>query len=187
MTDKEITQNQLDTLVDDASYLQDEAEALKYVIENVPYKEQPPEGQSIAEILLLLDHAQISYYRPILEEAFKNPRPTKLSHFEHYSDTFEADQEKMDDIQKVLSKISKHRAGLVNAMKKIPLIDWEIVVYRDDKKLLLFDFMREMIRLDRTKLKEIAERVLVYTQDAGTRRELNQRQSQRQQESGNNS
>ncbi len=181
MSDKEITRDRLDQLTDDASYLQDEAEALKYVIENVPYDEKPPEGRSIAEILLLLDHAQLTYYRPILEDAFKNPRPTNLDQFEHYSDTFETDRDKPSDIQKLLSKIAKHRAGLVNAMKQIPLIDWEIVLYRGDKELSLFEFMSEMVQLDRAKLKEIADRVLVYTQDARARRELDQRQSQRQQ------
>lgn len=181
----EITQDQLDQLIGDASYLQDEAEALKYVIENVPYSEKPPEGRSIAEILLLLDHAQLSYYRPIMEEAFKSPRPTHLGQYEHYSDTFVADQDRLSDIQRILSKIAKHRAGLVNAMKNIPLIDWEITLYRDDEELLLFDFMKEMIRLDRTKLKEIADRVLVHTQDARAMRELDQRQAQRNQQPDN--
>ena len=179
MSDKEITQDQLDKLVDDASYLQDEAEALKYVIENVPYAESPPEGRSIAEILLLLDHAQLSYYRPILEEALKNPRPTNLDQFEHYEETFEVDEEKIGNIQKALSKIAKHRAGVVNAIRQVPLIDWETVLYRDNQELLLFDFMREMVHLDRAKLKEIADRVLAYTQDARARRELDQKHSQR--------
>lgn len=185
MSDKEITQEQLDRLIDDASYLQDEAEALKYVIENVPYKEHPPEGRSIAEILLLLDHAQLSYYRPILEEVLKDSRPTDLNDFEHYNDTFEVDEGKLDDIQKVLSKIAKHRAGVVNAIRQVPLIDWEKEVYRGDKELILFDFMREMVQLDRAKLKEIADRVLAYTQDARAQRELDQRRSQRQHQSDN--
>ncbi|MDX1586237.1 MAG: hypothetical protein R3222_05815, partial [Balneolaceae bacterium] len=89
MAKHEITQEQLDTLTEDASYLQDEAEALQYVIETVPYTETPPDGRSIAEMLMLIDHAQVNYYRPILEDAFKNPRPTRLSNYEHLRDTFE--------------------------------------------------------------------------------------------------
>jgi len=86
----------------------------------------------------------------------------------------------MKDIQKTLRKIAKHRAGLVNAIKNIPLIDWETVLYRDDQQILLFDFMREMIRFERGVLKDIAEQVRVFNQDKQSKRELEQRRSQRQ-------
>lgn len=187
MTDREITQEQLDTLVEDAAYLQDEAEALKYVIENVPYSETPPEGKSIAEMLLLIDHAQLSYYRPILEEAFKNPRPTRLEDFEHFRETFEVDEEKLKDIQKVLSKIAKHRAGVVNVIKNIPLIDWEIDIYNDSKKLSLYEFMQQMIRFDRSMLKQIADQVMVFEQEKQTKREIEQKQASQSQQKPENS
>ena len=45
MTDREISQEDLDRLIDDASYLQDEAEAMQYVIDDVPYAKTPPEGR----------------------------------------------------------------------------------------------------------------------------------------------
>lgn len=185
MTDKDISQEQLDQLVDDASYLQDEAEALQYVIENVPYKESPPGGQSIAEMLLLIDHAQLSYYRPILEEIIKSSRPINLNRFEDYRDTFEPDEDKLNDIQKILSKIAKHRAGLINAIRRIPLIDWEAVVYDGDKEFTLFDFIQGMVKTDRAQLKEIADRVMAYTQDVRARRELDQKRSERHQQSKN--
>lgn len=179
MADREITQEQLDELVEDASYLQDEAEALKYVIENVPYTEVPPEGQSIAEILLLIDHAQLSYYRPILEKAFKNPRPTHLEDFDHFKETFVVDEEKFQDIQKLLSKIAKHRAGVVNVIRNIPLIDWDITIYSDHKDLSLYEFMRQMVRFDRLMLKQIADQVMVFEQEKQTRREIEKKQAQR--------
>lgn len=178
MTDREISQEELDKLIDDVSYLQDEAEAMQYVIDNVPFTKSPPEGKSIAEMLLLIDHAQLSYYRPILEEAVNNPRPTHLENFTHFRDSFEADEEKMKDIQKTLSKIAKHRAGLVNAIKNISLIDWETVIYKNDQQLLLFDFMQEMIRFERGILKDIADQVKVYKQEEETRREIESRRAQ---------
>ncbi|MGK7370096.1 MAG: hypothetical protein ACNS64_07755 [Candidatus Halalkalibacterium sp. M3_1C_030] len=187
MTDREITQEELDTLVEDAAYLEDEAEALKYVIEDVPYTETPPDGKSIAEMLLLIDHAQLSYYRPILEQAFKNPRPTRLSDFDHYRDTFEVDEEKLENIQKLLSKLAKHRAGVVNVIKNIPLIDWEIVIYDDNKEITLYDFMQQMIRFDRSMLKQIADLVMVFEQEKQTRREIQQKQAQRSREEPENS
>lgn len=177
-TREEVTQEQLDQLVEDASYLQDEAEALKYVIDEVPYTEAPPEGQSIAGMLLLIDHAQLSYYRPIIEDAFQNPRPTRLKDYEHFESTFELDEDKAKDIQKTLSKIVKHRAGLVNLIKKIPLIDWEKVVYRNGQELFLFDFAQSMIQFERRKLKDIADLVMVFNQERQTQREIEQRAEQ---------
>lgn len=180
MTDREISQEELDRLVDDASYLQDEAEAMQYVIDDVPYSKTPPEGRSIAEMLLLIDHAQLSYYRPIMEEAIDNPRPTHLENYTHFEEDFEKDEEKLEDVHKILKKIAKHRAGLVNAIKNVPLIDWETVVYRNDKQLTLFDFMREMIRFERGILKDIADQVRVYNQEKKQQHDIEQRRSQRQ-------
>lgn len=187
MADREISQEQLDKLIDDASYLQDEAEAMQYVIDNVPYTETPPEGRSIAEMLLLIDHAQLSYYRPILEEAIDNPRPTHLDNFTHFRESFEEDEEKAKDIQKILRKIAKHRAGLVNAIKNVSLIDWETIVYRDSQQVLLFDFMQEMIRFERGILKDIADQVRVYNQEKQKQREIEQRRSQHEDQPTENS
>ncbi len=187
MANREISQEQLDQLIDDASYLQDEAEAMQYVIDTVPYTETPPEGRSIAEMLLLIDHAQLSYYRPILEKAIDNPRPTHLHNFTHYRESFEKDEDKVKNIQKILKKIAKHRAGLVNVIKNIPLIDWETVVYRNDTQVLLFDFMQEMIRFERGILKDIADQVRAYSQEKKTQREIEQRRSQQNNQPTENS
>lgn len=177
MSEREISQQELDELIEDASYLQDEAEALQYVIDTVPYNDRPPDGRSIAELLLLIDHAQRSYYKEVMVEAWKNPRPTHLKNFIHYRDSFEADEDKLQDVQKILSRISKHRAGFVNTVKKIPLIDWETVIYRNDNELLLFDFLREMIRFERGVLKEIAELVKAYKDEKHSQREIEKRRT----------
>lgn len=180
MSDREISQEQLDKLVEDASYLQDEAEAMQYVIDNVPYDQTPPEGRSIAEMLLLIDHAQLSYYRPVLEEAVDNPRPTHLENFTHFEESFEKDEEKLKDVQKILKKIAKHRVGLVNVIKNISLIDWETVVYKNNNQFLLFDFIQQMIRFERGILKDIADQVRIYNQEKQRQRDIEQRRSQRQ-------
>ncbi len=175
--DEQITQDQLDQLIEDATYLQDEAEALKYVIDDVPYNESPPEGRSIAEMLLLIDHAQLSYYRPVLEKAVDNPRPTHLDDFEDFEETFEPDPERLENIQKLLSKLAKHRAGVINTIQNISLIDWETVVYRDGQQILLFDFIQQMIRFDRRQLKKIADLVMVYKDQEKTKREIEQKRA----------
>lgn len=180
MADREISQEELDKLVDDASYLQDEAEAMLYVIEDIPYDESPPDSKSVSEMLLLIDHAQITYYRPILEEAIDDPRPTHLDDYTHFRDSFEVDEERLKNVQKTLKKIAKHRAGLVNVIKNIPLIDWETMLYRDNQKVLLFDFMKEMIRFERNVLKDIADQVMVYNQEKERQRELEHRRKRRE-------
>lgn len=180
MTDREISQDELDRLVEDASYLQDEAEAMQYVIGSVPYSEAPPEGRSISEMLLLIDHAQLFYYRPIIEDVVNSSRPTHLDNYTHFKEDFEKNEEKFENVQKILQKIAKHRAGLVNAIKNIPLIDWETVIYRNDNQLLLFDFMQEMIRFERGILKDIADQVRIYNQEKQRQRVIEQRRSQRE-------
>ncbi|MBN2731593.1 MAG: hypothetical protein JXR26_04095 [Balneolaceae bacterium] len=177
MADREISQEQLDRLIEDASYLQDEAEALKYVIDEVPYDEDPPDGRSIVEMLLLIDHAQLSYYRPILESAVNDQRPTHIDNFEDFENSFEPDEEKMKDIQKLLSKLSKHRAGVINTIKNIPLIDWETVIYNNNQQLLLFDFIQQMIRFDRAQLKKIADLVMLYNNEKQNRRQIEQKRA----------
>lgn len=180
MTDREISQDELDKLIADATYLQDEAEAMQYVIDDVPYDKTPPDGRSIAEMLLLIDHAQLSYYRPIMEEAIDNPRPTHLEKFTHFKESFEKDEEKMQDVHEILKKIAKHRAGLVNAIKNISLIDWETIIYKNGHQILLYDFLQQMIHFERNILKELADQVRSYNQDKQQKRDIEKRKAQRQ-------
>jgi hypothetical protein len=180
MTDQEITQEQFNELISDAEYLLDEAEALKYVIDSVPYDESPPDGMSIYNMLKLIDHAQVNYYRPITERVFAENRMIRLSDFEHYKDTFEevTDKDEMD-IQKTLSKIIKHRAAVINVFKRISLIDWERELKGErGEPLILFDLASKMVRDERNILKEIADLVLIYQNERQHQREINKKASQ---------
>lgn len=180
MTNQEITQEKVNELLSDAEYLLDEAEALKYVIDAVPYSETPPEGLSIYNMLKLIDHAQANYYRPITERVISENRLVRLSDFEHYKDTFEeiTDEEEIN-IQKTLSKTIKHRAALINVFKRISLIDWEKELRGDRGELLrLFDLASKMIRDERKTLKEIADLVLIYQNERQHQREIEKKASQ---------
>lgn len=180
MTDQEVTQEQFEKLLDDICYLPDEAEALKYIIDQVPYSEVPPEGMSIYEKLLLLDHAQTNYYRPIIEKIFAENRLINLADFETYEDTFKRpEDEETVDVQKALNKIIKHRAGLINVIKKIPLIDWERGVKNQMGTVItLYHFVENMVREERGLLKEIADLVLIYQNEKMQRREIDARKKQ---------
>ena len=179
---KEITKTELDSLLDDASYLEDEAEALKYVIESVPYDETPPDGMSILNKLRLIDHAQVNYYRPIIENVFSENRLHKLADYDHYRDTFEekSDDDEEADIQKVLNRIIKHRAALLNVFKGITLIDWERKLRtKSGSEITLIDFASTMIQEERKILKEIAELVMIYQNERQYQREISKKSAQR--------
>jgi hypothetical protein len=171
----EVKQSQIDSLIDDVAYLEHEAEALKYVIDSVPYDQTPPGGRSIAEILMFLDHAQQSYYRKVIEDAFKSVRPINLNGYIDPEETFEVDEELSKDIQKLLYKISKHRVALLNLIKNIQLIDWEREISKGRETISLYDFTSQMVRKERSTLKEIADLVLTYQQSRQAQRELESR------------
>jgi hypothetical protein len=180
MTDQEVTQDQLDQLFDDAGYLQDEAEALKYVIEQVPYTENPPSGYSIYTMLRLLDHAQVNFYRPIIERVFSENRIVNLSTIDNYEETFEEKEDDEADVYKVLNKIIKHRAALLNVMNKITLIDWERELKDENGNIIsLYDFATYMIKQERGLLKKIADLVLIYQNEKLSKREIDARVNQR--------
>jgi len=165
MGNREVSQEELENLISDITYLQDEADALTYVIDSVPYDEKPPSGRSIVETLLFIDHAQQEYYRPVIEDAYKSTRPINLNSYISPEESFEVDEDLAKDVQKVLYKISKHRAGLINLVKNIPLIDWERMISKGSKDLTLFEFANEMVRKERATLKDIADLILSYEQN----------------------
>lgn len=176
MTDHEVTQDQLDQLIDDVSYLQDEAEALKYVIDQVPYSENPPDGYSIYLMLKLLDHAQVNYFRPIVEKVFSDNRLINTSVYKTIEDSFEYSEEDEIDVDKVLNKIIKHRAALLNVLLRIPLIDWERELKDQDENIVtLFEFANNMVKWERGTLKKIADLVLIYQNEKLSRREIDAR------------
>ncbi|WP_340103119.1 hypothetical protein [Rhodohalobacter sp. 8-1] len=177
-SDQEVTQEQYEELLEDAKYLQDEAEALMYIIDEVPYTEAPSDGMSIIQMLALIDHAQKNYYRPLIEKSFSNPRSLQLNNFESYDETFEFPEDEKD-VQKILRKISKHRAAVLNLFEKIPLIDWEREVKSGHQSIRLFDFANKMVRDERKILKEIADLVLIYQNNKQANRQVDAKARQR--------
>ncbi len=177
MTKQEFNQSDLQALFDDAEYLLDEAEALKYVIDSVPYDETPPGDLSIYDKLRLIDHAQHNYYRPVAERVFSENRRLSLSEFNHYNDTFEASENNDEtNVQKVLSKIIKHRAALLTIFKKFARIDWERVLRNErNRDINLYQFANTMIENERKILKDIADLVLIYQNEQMHQREINKR------------
>lgn len=183
MTGREVTQEQFENLVDDVGYLQDEAEALKYVIDQVPHSETPPDGRSIKTMLRYLDLLQVNYFRPAVENAFSSNRTVTLKSLSSFDDSFDETDEELNDIFKILNKIIKHRAALLNVISKIPLIDWERILKDSaNNEISLYDFANEMVKKERSILKEIADLVLIHQNEKLNRREIDSRAKQRRSE-----
>lgn len=168
----EVKQSQVDSLIDDISYLEHEADALKYVIDSVPYDEAPENGRSISEILMYLDHAQQNYYRKVIEDAYKNIRPINLNAYSKPEETFEVDKELAKNVQKLLYKISKHRVALLKLVEDIALIDWEREISKGKETITLFDFVYHMVRVERSTLKDIADFIMTYQKKGPAQNEV---------------
>ncbi|MEX1061983.1 MAG: hypothetical protein WEC12_00150 [Balneolaceae bacterium] len=170
---KEVTQERIQEIIEDATYLQDEAEALRYVIDSIPFDQSTPGDYSVIDKLLLLDHLQVNYYRPLFDQATSKSSPSARVQdlASSYAD-FSIDDENKPDILKVLGKLSKHRAALISVMRQIPLIDWEKTLYKDNQKISLYDFAASMVRNDRKLLKEIADTVMIFQKESQSRREI---------------
>tara|TARA_R100001143_G_scaffold63591_1_gene73011 strand:- start:32605 stop:33141 length:537 start_codon:yes stop_codon:yes gene_type:complete len=176
-----INQDLIDRLFDDVSYLEAEAEALKYLIDSIPYDEKPPEGQSIKEMLQLIDFAQHHYYRPIIERVLNEDRIIKLSDFNHFEESFLEYDNVETDIHKVLNKLIKHRVALLTIIEKIHPIDLEKPLKDVNKgEITLFNFIQYMVNTERSTLKEIADLILIYQNEKQYQREINKKMSQRE-------
>jgi len=174
MRTSNISQQELDNLIEDVRYFEDEITALQYVIEEIPYAENTPSQSSIAEMLLKLDHGQKYYYKPILEKAAQKEKPfIDARRLGNYEDSFEFNESDIKNIQERLQKIVKHRASLVNAMQNIHLIDWKKTVKFRSNEHSLFEFIQNMVKKERRILKTIADRVMVHSKEKMNRREMN--------------
>ena len=173
MAKHSVSQEDIDNLIEDARYLQDEMEALQYVIEEIPYKEDHPSEQSIAEMLYRIDHAQKYYFKPVLDKVYKTrDRIPDVRRLGNYEESFEFDLNDDVDIQNKLQKIVKHRAALVNAMKRIYLMDWNDVIETREGEVHLYTFLKNMVYHERAVLKQIADRVLVHSKEKHERRSM---------------
>lgn len=180
MRDLNISQKDIDNFIDDASYLLDEAEALKYVIDSVPFEETPTGGMSIINMLRLINHAQSDYYRPIIEQVFAENRLIRLSEYQEIDETFEEKDPDDADVQKVLNRIIKHRAALLTILNKITLIDWERELKNENgQRISLYDLAQSMIKKERGLLKNIADLVMIYQNEKAHQREINKKAAER--------
>lgn len=147
------SESRLHQLLDDASYLSDELEALKFVIEAIPYREKPVGKSSILEMIALIDHTQENIYRPLFEQAAQHKKIQRTAEPE-----FTFQQDKVTSVNKFLDSIIAHRISLMKTANTIYLGTWFDPV--KDNGITLLDLLSEMIDNERRQLRKIAERVM---------------------------
>lgn len=171
-----INQDLIDHLIDDVSYLEAESEALKYLIDSMPYDEKPPGRRSIKEMLRYIDFLQHQYYRPIIERVTSEKRVVDLFNFSDVKEEFSETEGEEIDIQKVLNKIIKHRVALQTILEKFRQIDWEKTLKTESgDDITLYQFIETMVKNERSILKEIADLILIYQNEKQHRREINKK------------
>lgn len=155
----DITRESVDSLINDALYLQDELEALKYVISTVPYSEKPAGQLSILEMIAMIKHGQSVFYRPAAENySSAGRRVSKVD--EDFKNSFNNEEFADIDVDHLINKIIKHRVSFVNYLKEVPINHWENTLSIRGQEKTLFKLIQEMITFERGQLKSVAERVL---------------------------
>lgn len=154
--------DQFKKMVDDAAYLQDEVEALKYVINSVPYDEKPGGKPSILEMVAIIDHAQQNHFRLVIEKIMTG-RTASVPDQEDFRKSFSPAQIEGKSVDRVLEKIIKHRAAIISMLGKVSPADLQKTVSIRGKEKNIHGLLEEMIQFERSQLRQVAERVLTIS------------------------
>ncbi|MCH8556322.1 MAG: hypothetical protein LAT84_00810 [Balneolia bacterium] len=154
----EYSDDQIKSIISDADYLVDEAEALIYVIDNVPVSEKAPGMESIIELIALIDHAQQTYYRPLSEHLFSVPNMDEKPG--DFKSSFKLSDDEAAKPKEILKRISKNRASFIAFISKIPVDDLRIKGRINGQEMTIARLLEEMVIFERKQLKLVAERVL---------------------------
>ncbi|NCP84413.1 MAG: hypothetical protein GW823_05860 [Bacteroidetes bacterium] len=160
----EFNKTQIDQLTEDVSYLQDEVEALKYVIHSVPFEEKPAGRESILELVAMIDHAQKVFYRPFVESVAGFAKPEDFIDDE-FRKSFSLEMDKIETVDNLLDKIIKHRAALLSVLQKMNIIDWNRKGMVKGRSKTIYIVITEMVEFERNQLKMVAERVISLERD----------------------
>lgn len=150
-------ENDLCLLIEDLAYIQDELEALKYVITSVPYDERPPGSVSIMDMIGLLKEQQEKYYRTLIEHA-SGKKNINVEEIKPVSDDFQIPED--ISIEDLLNKTIKKRASYVNLLQNLPEDIWNERIGLEGDKVTIAELIENHISFDRNQLKKVAEHIL---------------------------
>ncbi|MEX2584786.1 MAG: hypothetical protein WD315_00240 [Balneolaceae bacterium] len=170
---KESSGERVEELVLFASWLKEEAQALKGVIETVPYKDQIPERKSIEEELNMLLFLQRTYYRPIFEEFRSSDfsKEIQVPSAEMVLETAER-EEGSQPIQNILDQLTEQRTQILHLISQIREDDWGCTVKTGSEDRSLQEIAEEMVERDLETYQRLADLVKTFQQEAEAKREL---------------
>lgn len=154
----DINADKTNRVTEDVSYLVDELKALKFVIDSVPVHDKPPGSQSIYEMFALIDHAQVSYYGPLLNKLLGGG----VSDFktQDFKNTFDSGHTDDKSVSHLLSEIMANRINILDKLGKLDSGAWVAACKINSRDYSVLSLMEEMVEFERNQLREIAERVL---------------------------
>lgn len=148
--------NNVSEMIEDLGYLQEELEALKYVIPAVPYSERPPGAVSILDMIGRLKEQQERYYRPLIQNMVRSDSDQEVSWVD---DKFQVADD--TDMEELLNKTIKKRSSYVHFLRQVPERKWEVTADPDGQgKRRVAELLREHIEFERRQLKEVADIVM---------------------------
>jgi hypothetical protein len=158
----DFSKDDISAVIRQAGVLQDEIEALKYSVNSVPFEEKLTSNDvSLIEMVALIDHAQETYYKPLVENLRKKER-SLVTRQEHFTSTFVYEPDPEKTVEEVLNRVIKHRAAFLSYLEKLPVIDWDRSTYMNGKRMTIFDLLIEMTQWEKEHLRKIAEIVMTH-------------------------
>lgn len=146
-------------IIEDVSYLVDELEALKSVIQVAPYQERPPGAVSILDMLARIREQQEQYYKPLIEAALTGESTENI---QPVSENYTEDNQ---DINEVLNSVIEKRKTYAGMLDKLTEQQWQKPADTFDT---VASVVQNQIEFDRSILKEIAESVLTLDKSRST-------------------
>lgn len=152
------TTEQFSRLKDDVAYLIDEAQALIMVIDVVPAAEKRGGIESMLDMIYLIDHAQQTYYRPLIEQIFSLPEvKTDTADFRK---TVDYSSQTYESAAALLQKLIGNRRTLVEYLEAAGEKSLLKTGHINGAERSIADLLLEMVAFERQQLKLVAERVL---------------------------
>lgn len=162
------SEDHLKRILSDVEYLIDEAEALTSVIDAVPVGEKAAGVESMLDMMALIDHAQLQYYRPLIESLYSVPdfESAPKDFRSSYKDELNRQQVSPDTtpdkerVRSLLKSIAGNRRELLQFVNKLPLDDLRQTGKINGENKSIADLLEDMVVFERSQLKAVAERVL---------------------------
>lgn len=164
-------EERVEELIQFASWLKEEAQALKRVIEEVPYQDQMPDRKSIEEELIQILQLQESYYRPIFD-SIRSPDTSNRIPVRSLEKVLKDSEEASKPIEVILDQLAEQRTHILDTIDGLSADDWDKSVDTGSFECSLLEIAEEMVERDLDAYKRLADLAKTFQQESEAKREL---------------